>query len=60
MAYLDSGKINVKGMVRFIRLSLPFTDGAIQVTDVFKLEDYDKVLEKMKDKSAVKIAVRPT
>ncbi|KAF4563818.1 N-terminal acetyltransferase A complex catalytic subunit ard1 [Pleurotus pulmonarius] len=44
VAYLDSGKINVKGMV----------------TDVFKLEDYDKVLEKMKDKSAVKIAVRPT
>ncbi|KAG5219966.1 N-terminal acetyltransferase complex catalytic [Salix suchowensis] len=31
-----------------------------QVTDIFKLEDYDKVLEKMKDKSAVKIAVRPT
>ncbi|KAF7430435.1 hypothetical protein PC9H_006142 [Pleurotus ostreatus] len=44
VAYLDSGKINVKGMV----------------TDVFRLEDYDKVLEKMKDKSAVKIAVRPT
>ncbi|KAJ8509385.1 hypothetical protein ONZ45_g8439 [Pleurotus djamor] len=43
VAYLDSGKINVKGMV----------------TDVFKLEDYDKVLAKMKEKSAFKLAVKP-
>ena len=43
MQYLDSGKIDVKGMV----------------TDVFKREDYQKALDKMNSRAAVKIAVKP-
>ncbi|EIN08938.1 GroES-like protein, partial [Punctularia strigosozonata HHB-11173 SS5] len=43
VAYLDGGKINVKGMV----------------TDVFKLEEYEKALEKMNSRTAVKIAIKP-
>ncbi|KAI0776487.1 NADP+-dependent D-mannitol dehydrogenase, partial [Irpex lacteus] len=43
VAYLDSGKINVKGMV----------------TDVFALGDYQKALDKMNSRQAVKIAVKP-
>ena len=31
----------------------------IQVTDVFKLEDYQKALDKMSSRSAVKIAIQP-
>ena len=41
--YLDEGKIRVKGMV----------------TDVFKLEDYQGALEKMRSRDALKIAVKP-
>ncbi|KDR72585.1 hypothetical protein GALMADRAFT_270560 [Galerina marginata CBS 339.88] len=43
VAYLDSGKIKVKGMV----------------TDVFAIRDFDMALEKMKSKSACKVALRP-
>ena len=43
VAYLDSGKINVKGMV----------------TDVFKLEDYQAALDKMNSRGAVKIVIKP-
>ncbi|KZV65466.1 NADP+-dependent D-mannitol dehydrogenase [Peniophora sp. CONT] len=43
VAYLDSGKINVKGMV----------------TDVFALEDYQKALDKMNSRSALKICIKP-
>ena len=43
VAYLDSGKINVKGMV----------------TDVFKLEDYQKALDKMNSRGALKICIKP-
>lgn len=43
VAYLDSGKVNVKGMV----------------TDVFKLEDYGLALDKMKSRGALKIAIKP-
>jgi len=43
VAYLDSGKINVKGMV----------------TDIFKLEDYQAALDKMSSRSALKIAIKP-
>jgi D-arabinitol dehydrogenase (NADP+) len=43
VAYLDSGKIKTKGMV----------------TDVFKLEDYQKALDKMASRGAVKIAIKP-
>jgi len=42
--YLDSGKIKVTGMV----------------TDVFKLEDYQKALDKMNSRGALKIAIKPT
>jgi D-arabinitol dehydrogenase (NADP+) len=41
--YLESGKINVKGMV----------------TDVFDLKDYQKALDCMNSRNALKIAVRP-
>ncbi|KAK8861588.1 chlorophyll synthesis pathway protein BchC [Kwoniella newhampshirensis] len=40
---LDSGKIKTTGMV----------------TDVFKLEDYQKALDKMASRQALKIAIRP-
>ncbi|KAI8986723.1 NADP+-dependent D-mannitol dehydrogenase [Trametes punicea] len=43
IAYLDSGKVRVKGLV----------------TDVYPVEDFEKVLEKMRSKTAVKIAVTP-
>ncbi|KAF9255179.1 GroES-like protein [Marasmius fiardii PR-910] len=43
VAYLDSGKVNVKGMV----------------TDVFKLEDYQAALDKMNSRGALKIAIKP-
>lgn len=41
--YLDSRKIKTKGMV----------------TDVFKLDDYQKALDKMSSRAALKIAIRP-
>jgi len=41
--YLESGKIKTKGMV----------------TDVFKLEDYQKALDKMSSRGALKIAIQP-
>ncbi|KAF8223444.1 GroES-like protein [Tricholoma matsutake] len=43
VAYLDSGKIRAKGMV----------------TDIFSINDYEKALDKMNSKEAVKIAVKP-
>lgn len=43
VAYLDSGKINVKGMV----------------TDVFKLDDYQGALDKMNSRQCLKIAIKP-
>ncbi|KAG8967012.1 N-terminal acetyltransferase A complex catalytic subunit ard1 [Tulasnella sp. 419] len=43
VAYLDSGKINVKGMV----------------TDVFDLKDFQAALDKMNSRQCLKIAVRP-
>lgn len=43
IAYIDGGKVNVKGMV----------------TDVFKLENYQDALDKMKSRSALKIAIKP-
>jgi len=42
VAYLDSGKIRVKGMV----------------TDVFSIREFDKALEKMKSKTACKVALK--
>ncbi|KAF7797653.1 hypothetical protein EIP86_008853 [Pleurotus ostreatoroseus] len=41
--YLDSGKIKVKGMV----------------TDIFTIAEYQKALDKMNSRNAVKIAVKP-
>jgi D-arabinitol dehydrogenase (NADP+) len=41
--YLDSGKLNVKGMV----------------TNVFDLKDFGKALECMNGRQALKIAIRP-
>ncbi|EJF63842.1 NADP+-dependent D-mannitol dehydrogenase [Dichomitus squalens] len=43
VAYLDSGRIKVKGMV----------------TDVFKVADYAKALDKLRSRTAVKIAIKP-
>jgi D-arabinitol dehydrogenase (NADP+) len=43
VAYLDGGKINVKGMV----------------TDVFRLDDYQAALDKMRGRTALKIAIKP-
>ncbi|KAG2750426.1 NAD(P)-binding protein [Suillus brevipes Sb2] len=43
VAYLDSGKVKVKGMV----------------TNVFKLEDYQLAIDKMKSRRALKIAIKP-
>jgi len=43
VAYLDSGKINVKGMV----------------TDVFNLDDYQGALDKMNSRQCLKIAIQP-
>ena len=43
IAYLDSGKVNVKGMV----------------TDTFRLEEYQAALDKMNSRGALKIAIKP-
>jgi len=43
VAYLDSGKIRLKGMV----------------TDVFSLSDYQLALDKMSSRGALKIAIKP-
>ncbi|KAJ7627606.1 chaperonin 10-like protein [Mycena polygramma] len=43
VAYLDSGKVRVKGMV----------------TDTFKLEDYQGALDKMNSRTALKICIKP-
>ncbi|TFK71907.1 GroES-like protein [Pluteus cervinus] len=43
VAYLDSGKINVKGMV----------------TDVFSIKEWQQALDKLDSKTAVKIVVKP-
>ncbi|KAI0711362.1 NADP+-dependent D-mannitol dehydrogenase [Earliella scabrosa] len=43
VAYLDSGRVKVKGMV----------------TDVFSVNDFAKALDKMRTRTAVKIAVKP-
>ncbi|KAG2091839.1 chaperonin 10-like protein [Suillus discolor] len=43
IAYLDSGKVKVKGMV----------------TDVFKISEYQQALDKMNSRTALKIAVKP-
>jgi len=43
VAYLDTGKIRVKGMV----------------TDTFPIADYQKALDKMNSRGALKIAVKP-
>jgi len=43
VAYLESGKINVKGMV----------------TDVFKLEEYQAALDKMNSRQCLKIVIKP-
>ncbi|KAL0958168.1 hypothetical protein HGRIS_000331 [Hohenbuehelia grisea] len=43
VAYLDSGKVNVKGMV----------------TDTFSLEGYQDALDKMHSRGAVKICIKP-
>lgn len=61
VAYLDSGKIRVKGMVShstfvFNNLSRLFH---IKVTDVFKLVDFQQALDKMSSRAALKIAIKP-
>jgi len=43
VAYLDSGKVRVKGMV----------------TDVYNLDNYQGALDKMNSRGAVKIAIKP-
>lgn len=43
IAYLDSGKVKVKGMV----------------TDVFKISQYQQALDKMNSRTALKIALKP-
>ncbi|KAF9226326.1 GroES-like protein [Gyrodon lividus] len=43
IAYLDSGKVKVKGMV----------------TDVYKISEYQQALDKMNSRGALKVAVKP-
>ncbi|KAJ7048497.1 chaperonin 10-like protein [Mycena amicta] len=43
VAYLDSGKVRVKGMV----------------TDCFSVNDYQKALDKLESKTALKVVVKP-
>ncbi|KAK7451135.1 N-terminal acetyltransferase A complex catalytic subunit ard1 [Stygiomarasmius scandens] len=43
VAYLDSGKVNVKGMV----------------TDVYKIDQFQEALDKMNSRGALKIAIKP-
>lgn len=61
MAYLDSKKIRVDGMVINLYGCMRFADTSlhVQVTDVFKLEDYQLALDKMNSRGALKIAIKP-
>ena len=43
ISYLDSGKINVKGMV----------------TDVYNLDDFQDALDKMNSRTSLKIVIKP-
>lgn len=43
VAYLDSGKVKVKGMV----------------TDVFKIEEYQDALAKVASRQCLKVAIAP-
>ncbi|KAK0192223.1 chaperonin 10-like protein [Armillaria mellea] len=43
VAYLDSGKINVKGMV----------------TDAFEIKDFQKALDKLNSRKALKVIIKP-
>ncbi|KAF5345350.1 hypothetical protein D9758_008466 [Tetrapyrgos nigripes] len=43
VAYLDSGKVNVKGMV----------------TDTYKIDQFQEALDKMNSRGALKIAIKP-
>ncbi|THV07110.1 GroES-like protein [Dendrothele bispora CBS 962.96] len=43
VAYLDSGKVNVKGMV----------------TDIYKIDQFQEALDKMNSRGALKIAIKP-
>jgi D-arabinitol dehydrogenase (NADP+) len=43
IAYLDGKKISVKGMV----------------TDIFKLDEYQDALDKMRSRTSLKIVVKP-
>jgi hypothetical protein len=58
---LDSGKIRVKGMASHFCAddTFGFVHLYMQVTDVFKLEEYQAALDKMNSRSALKIAIRP-
>jgi D-arabinitol dehydrogenase (NADP+) len=60
VAYLDSGKINVKGMVsaRYLLPGNLFIFG-LKVTDVFKIDEYQQALDKMNNRGALKIIVKP-
>ena len=49
-------------MVRVLVLDMAMaitSDTLTQVTDVFKLEDYQAALDKMNSRGALKIAIRP-
>ena len=75
VAYLDGGKVNVKGMVRrrahthLLTLLPPPVPARspgppplfpfAQVTDVFGLEEYQAALDKMNSRGALKIAIKP-
>ena len=63
VAYLDSGRIKVKGMVCVPagRSVYPgsISNGLTQITDVFGLSEYQNALDKMNSRAAVKIVVKP-
>jgi hypothetical protein len=55
--------VKVKGMVRVACKILPESSRCqtliFQVTDVFTIRDYQKALDKMNSRGALKIAVKP-
>ena len=60
IAYLESGKISVKGMVTILQESqVACSSRFSKVTDIFSIKDYQKALDKLNSKTACKIAVKP-
>ncbi len=57
IAYLDSGAVNIKGMV--CALFWISASHSVKVSDVYSLQDFSKAVESLKNKEASHIVISP-